>query len=427
MCEPHSPLPPAAQWPAGAANRQRAGDILVYQQFPPARAPQTAWFITLNHVRSKGLFTTAAWFRPGPNKAWVRIFDEAGPADIYVPYQAGAPRYSDLRGLRFHLEPAVPADAGRCGQILDKPNTPPDRHAVVRELVDKGMTWLIATRPKGADGHAIYRGTKMQLWGTINSENYRYVLSYTFHDDGQVEFRVAATGANLPGRENMAHTHNAIWRINMRITESSAAGSGATNVSIMRHVGNPDRSANWQRTQEVWRDEMVPFNGGREGSLELNPKQFTALHVRSIDRKNARGSASGYMIMPLYRGVPRHKEPFLRKDIWVTQFKDPGVNNNFAEDDVRCLEAVETFGPDKESPIMCRQSFVNGEPIDNTRNVIWLVTSTLHTFRDEDGLIVRRGNVNTFWGTAVAMWNGFDMKPHNLFNSTPFLPMPPSR
>ena len=141
----------------------------------------------------------------------------------------------------------------------------------------------------------------------------------------------------------MAHTHNAIWRINMRITESSAAGSGATNVSIMRHIGNPDRSANWQRTQEVWRDEMVPFNGGREGSLELNPKQFTALHVRSIDRKNARGSPSGYMIMPLYRGVPRHKEPFLRKDIWVTQFKDPGVNNNFAEDDVRCLEAVETF------------------------------------------------------------------------------------
>ena len=42
-------------------------------------------------------------------------------------------------------------------------------------------------------------------------------------------------------------------------------------------------------------------------------------------------------------------------------------------------------------------------------------------------MIVRRGNVNTFWGTAVAMWNGFDMKPHNLFDSTPFLPMPPSR
>jgi hypothetical protein len=421
-CEPHSPLPAPTLWPDGAANRQRAGDIVVYQQFPPTGTPQTAWFITLNHVRSKGLFTTAAWFKPGMNKRWVRVFDEAGPADVFVPYRTGEPRYSDLRGLRFHLEPAEAADPGRCGQVVDKPNTPANRRAVVRELIDKGMTWLRASRPPN-DGHEIYRGTKMTLWGTINSENYRYVLSYSFHDDGQVEFRVAATGANLPNRETMAHTHNVIWRINMRITENSQPGAGATSVSVMRHMGNPDRSGNWERTQEVWQDQMMPFN--REGSIEFIPQQFTALHVRSVDRKNARGSASGYMIMPLYRGLARHREPFLRRDAWVTRFKDPGATNSFAEDDVRCLEGVETFGADEKSPIRCRESFVNGEAIDNTRSVIWLVTSTLHTFRDEDGQVFRQGSAPpTFWGTAVAMWNGFDLKPHNLFDATPFLPPP---
>jgi hypothetical protein len=34
--------------------------------------------------------------------------------------------------------------------------------------------------------------------------------------------------------------------------------------------------------------------------------------------------------------------------------------------------------------------------------------------------------VNGTWhGSALAMWTGFDMKPHNLFDRTPFYPPPP--
>jgi hypothetical protein len=55
--------------------------------------------------------------------------------------------------------------------------------------------------------------------------------------------------------------------------------------------------------------------------------------------------------------------------------------------------------------------------------VIWLVSSSLHIARDEDGMIYRRqGQPATFIGAAVTMWSGFDMKPHNIMDNTPFFP-----
>jgi Cu2+-containing amine oxidase len=178
-----------------------------------------------------------------------------------------------------------------------------------------------------------------------------------------------------------------IWRLNVDL-------NGARNtVSVVRHIENTNSPS--------WRDVVEPFNNNREGSLEWNPREFTTLHVASSNLRNRNGSQSGYMVMPMYRGTSRHMESWMRKDIWVTRYKPQEIGFQFIE------------------------RYANNEPIANEDVVIWLVTSALHIARDEDGQIVRRpGQQPRFFGAALTMWAGFDLKPHNIFENTPFLPPP---
>ena len=371
-CEPHSPLP------AGLPGGPGAGTA-VYQQFPPTGPMLTAWFVTFDHAVHRGLFITSAFFKPGPNRPWIKVLSDAGPSEIFVPYQSGDPRYLDLAhpsqggAGEFGLIPASQRDAGRCGIVFGRGN------AVVRELTEKGLLWKM--------NQYVYRGHKMTLWGTLGSGNYNYILSYAFHDDGMIEFRGGATATNLPSKPFEAHMHNIIWRVNVDL-------NGARNtVSVVRHIENTNSPS--------WRDIVEPFNNNREGSIEWNPREFTTLHVMSSNLKNPRGSQSGYMIMPMYRGTARHMERWMRRDIWVTRYKPQEIGFQFIE------------------------RYANNEPIANEDVVIWLVTSSLHIARDEDGQIIRRQNQPArFLGAAVVMWAGFDMKPHNIFDNTPFFPPP---
>ena len=97
----------------------------------------------------------------------------------------------------------------------------------MREITEKGLLWmaprLVSRRQADYRGHNIYRGHKMTLWAVVDAWNYRYILSYAFHDDGSIDFRAGATGTNFPGSERIAHTHNVLWRINLRITDQARA------------------------------------------------------------------------------------------------------------------------------------------------------------------------------------------------------------
>jgi len=367
-CEPHSPLPSGLPGGPGAGTA-------VYQQFPPSGEMKTAWFVTFDHAVHRGLYITSAYFKPAPNRDWIKVLSDAGPSEIFVPYQSGNPRYLDLAhpseggAGEFGLIRASQRDAGRCGQVIGRGN------AVVREITEKGVLWK-----RNQD---VYRGHKMTLWGTLGSGNYNYILSYAFNDDGMIEFRGGATATNLPEKPFEAHMHNIIWRVNVDLNGAK------NNVSVVRHIENTN--------SPTWRDVAEPFNNNREGSMEWNPREFTTLHVASQNLRNSRGSASGYMIMPMYRGTARHMESWMRKDIWVTRYKPQEIGFQFIE------------------------RYANNEPIANEDVVIWLVTSSLHIARDEDGMIIRRQGQNPiFRGAAVTMWSGFDMKPHNVMDNTPF-------
>ncbi|MGH6770728.1 MAG: hypothetical protein ACRECO_17100, partial [Xanthobacteraceae bacterium] len=345
---------------------------------------KTAWFVTFDHAVHRGLFITSAQFKAGPDKPWIKVLSEAGPSEIFVPYRSGQPRYRDLSppelggAGRFGLMPADQTDAGRCGQIIGR------NRAVVREVQEKGVLWKMQLRAQKGYRSFGYRGHKMTLWGTLLSGNYNYMISYAFHDDGTIEFRAGATATNLPDSPFEAHMHNVIWRVNVDL-------NGAQNtVHVTRHIENTKGP--------TWQDREEPYNNNREGGIEWNPREFTMLHVQAANLRNGRNRPTAYMIMPFFRGTARHQESWMRKDIWVTRYKPQ-----------------EIYFPSIER-------YANGEPINNSDVVVWINSSALHIARSEDGRVRRTPSGQTvFIGAAVTMWSGFDMKPNNLFDDTPFI------
>src|SRR5262249_17857603 len=150
----------------------------------------------------------------------------------------------------------------------------------------------------------VHRGAKMTLWATVGADNYNYIISYAFHDDGYIEFRGGATSQNLPDRPSEPHLHNFFWRIDADI-------NGVDNtVSVLRHLETVN-ARNWKDCEE-------PFNNNREGPLQIKPLEFTALHITGDGMAKQH---AGYMVMPLYRGQQRHNEPWTHDDIWVTRYR----------------------------------------------------------------------------------------------------------
>jgi hypothetical protein len=345
---------------------------------------KTAWLVTFDHAIHRGLYITTAYYKPGPDRDWIKVLSETGPALVFVPYQSGQPRFDDLSppqvggAYNFPIIPATDSDKGRCGMIIGRNN------GVVREVVEKGVLWKWHLDAKKTYTPFSYRGHKLTLWGSLKAGNYQYMFSYAFHDDGSVEIRAGATAANLPDSPWEAHMHNVTWRINVDL------GGSPIHAHVMRHLETTK--------SERWIDCVSPFNGDREGGIDWNPTEFTMLHIESAKLRNRRGLPMGYMVMPFYRGVARHLEPWTQKDIWVTRFKP------------------------QELFFRQIQNYANGEPLANSNLTTWITTSALHVTRTEDGVFRRdpTGNV-VYVGAAVAMWMGVDLKPFNLYEDTPFL------
>ncbi len=260
---------------------------------------------------------------------------------------------------------------------------------VVREYRDRGVVWK-------DNVHGVRRGKELVIWGAIDAANYMYILSYGFHDDGTISFRVGATGQNLPGHRGESHMHNAHWRIDIDLIDGKK-----NSAMVMRHVEDPA-----SLTAE---DVEEPFNRGFEGGIDWDPKEFTMVRIES-NRKNARGKTIGYDLMPVRMGSARHNEGFTQHDFWVTQAHPE-----------RPLEYLYS-----NLPALVKDE----EPVELADIVLWATSSSHHEPRDEDG---KPDSAPRIWpgddaweGSALVMWSGFDLRPRNFFDRTPFYPYPPS-
>jgi primary-amine oxidase len=348
----------------------------------------TAWKVHFARGLHKGLYITGAWFKRDLSEDWIKIISDARIAELFVPYhKVGFPRFYDLTGFSFPLAEVRAEDAGPFGTLM--PPFQGDPFAtVVKEIRDRGPAWKDYA-------HGVRRGRELVIWAGLEAGNYMYLMSYGFHDDGTISFRLGATGQNLPGRRQEAHTHSAHWRIDIDLVD------GAKNSAmLMRHVEDP--------AAQHAEDLKQPFNGGLEGGVDWDPKEFTMIRVES-EKTNARGERIGYDLMPLRSGTPRHHEEFTRHDLWVSRSHPE-----------RPMEFIFANLPNIVS---------DEEVIEQTDIVLWCNSAAHHEPRHEDG---KPGSAPRLWygddaweGSAIVMWSGFDLRPRNLFDRTPFYPYTP--
>ncbi|MFO0892723.1 MAG: hypothetical protein U0790_26720 [Isosphaeraceae bacterium] len=332
--------------------------------------------------------TSPAWYKRHLGEVWIKILNDARVAELFVPYhQSSYIRYFDLTGFSFPLAQVREEDAGPNGTLMPPFKGDP-YPTVVKEVRDRGVVWKDYA-------HGVRRGKELVLWGALEAGNYMYLMSYGFHDDGTVSFRVGATGQNLPGHRGEAHSHNAHWRIDIDLIDGKK-----NSAMVMRHVEDP-ASMGAEDVEE-------PFNRGYEGGLDWNPKEFTMIRVAS-SRKNANGKTIAYDFMPVRMGSSRHAEEFSKHDFWVTQSHPE-----------RPLEYIFS-----NLPAIVKEE----EPVESADIVLWGTSCAHHEPRDEDG---KPNSGPKFWpgddaweGSALVMWSGFDLRPRNFFDRTPFYPYTP--
>ncbi len=341
-----------------------SGANLVDQKFPTVGPEVTHWRLCWQTVPGNGLKIHWAYFRTSPSAPWLFLLWDAEVSEIFVPYHSGSPRYYDV-GYLFGLTSIGAADcpASQGGTVL--------AGDVCKQVHDRGLSWKSDSQ--------VYRGEEIVLWSALAADNYNYIIEWTFRDDGIVMGRVGATSHNLPGDEWETHVHNPIWRLDVDLN-----GWPNDSVALGTHT-ETGLSAN--DTQPP-----IPLSTG----LQWNPRAFNTLDVSDKFLVNGKKDKTYYQLIPLpTQGLAQHQEPFTKPDFWVTHYNPAQMS---------AKDLVSYTNP----PVS----------VSDTDIVIWYRGSVHHHPRDEDGEMR-----NEAWhGVALVMWTGFMLKPHNLFDRTPFYP-----
>lgn len=345
---------------------------MIEQNFPISGPVRTTWRICWREVAGSdslhnpnGLVIGPVYFRTTPTASFVEVMYDMRVSDYFVPYHPGSPRYYDLSGFNFTLTGVTAADCP--ASVGGAPISP----HVCKELHDRGLMWK--------DYAGVRRGEELVLWGAINAANYRYIQEYTFRDDGFILGRVGATGQNLPGAVDVAHSHDAYWRLDMDF-----GGASPNNVAHVVHSENPNDAAGTAT------DTANPVAVG--AGFDWDARGHDTLAISNPGLTNSQGHLSEYHLVEMVTGggITRHYEPFSHGDLWVTHY-DP---SQFA---ARNLPSY------------------TGTSVANADVVLWVKATIHHHPRDEDGL--SGGSVS---GTADVMWSGWALIPHNLFACSPF-------
>ena len=327
----------------------------------------TAWSLCWRWSNGPGLVISHASFRTSPNGPWITILWEARVSQIFVPYHSGSPRYLDVN----YGFGAIPLNANDCPAAAGGTVIGPASE-VCKQVRDRGLAWKDDTK--------VRRGEELVLWGVLDAANYNYIIEWTFRDDGMVMGRVGATAVNLPSKPKETHLHNPMWRLDVDL-------NGSCCDTVMRVVHGPENAAG------AVSDSMPVI--ATEGGFPWDPVAYTGLHVVDASLKNSKNSVTGFHLMPLRDGTSRHKESFTSNDLWVTAYNGSEMSADLL--------------PSYVAP---------PQNVQGADTVLWYTGGLHHIYRDEDG-----DTVGGVWkGEALVMWNGFSMKPMNLFGTTPFYP-----
>ena len=351
---------------AAAAAVCTTGTELV-QTFPTAGGAVSEWKLCWEVLRmpddegaltaSQTLVISEATFRPGVGADPVDVLGELRMAEVFVPYDAGSPRFHDLTEFDFDL---VALSTTECS------GTRLSSNRICSEVLDRELAW------RDPDFDLGRRGEKLALWSVLNAGNYDYVMHYGFWDDGTIEVRAGATGRKIGGPDDTdGHTHVFAWRIDLDV-----AGPGGDTV----HIDNVTYSGKAVKEKP----QLVTSEGG----FAWSPENFTHVEVEDGTSVNGRGRERAYSLAPAREGLPKFKESWTRYPIWVTR-------SHGAAEELRAVDLP---------------SYVDKESVAGQDVVLWYIDAHHHeeNMRDEDR------------DTVPVLWVGFRLEPQNLWDRTPF-------
>jgi hypothetical protein len=308
-----------------------AGELTQYFPAVPdgetAKRPESGWKIAwqVRQPKTHDYGGTAVWelqsvrFMKGYNadgsQDWVTVLNRLALAEMYVPYHEGR-YFLDISGgqvvdgrfhpFHFHMVKArkdfFPSLSAVKPQLHDE--------YVISEVADDHVRWMDNRRRD-----MVRRGQALHLWATLNSGNYRYVLRYSFADDGSIGVRAGGTAENffdlgpVGSGDHATHIHMAAWRMEF-------------------DLGNPDTNKlemierRIDANRQPFTDKR-PFNKGHEGGEVWDPLKFSALKISSGQTQNRHQPPRNiaYILRPLRTGTVRTAFPFTQNDFWVTRLR----------------------------------------------------------------------------------------------------------
>jgi Cu2+-containing amine oxidase len=322
-------------------------------------------------------------FQKDPDSKFVMVLLDGRFGEIFVPYHRGPDRFHDIsqysEGARELTTDHCPPPAPRVAEIIGGTST----------ICKENRTYTAwDNKSRVADRQGIlHYGEEVVYWSLLDASNYTYIMEWTFRDDGTILARAGTTGYQFPPNFGKGHTHDFTWRLDIDLD-----GPSGDSVYLTRHLENLAVSPS---TAED-RRELISVEGGRTWI----PGEFNTLEIVDRTLRNGNGRQTSYELVPARHGNARHTEAYSRQDFWVTRFG--GVN---AE-----LFAMDAMDPAMDLPtyVADRQSTVNADI------VVWYTSSVHHedNERDEDGIMNA--------GTVPVLWTGFELRPRNLFDGTPF-------
>lgn len=368
--------------------------------------PETSWRTCISNPGRRSLTLGPTDLRRSPGSPWIRVLNEAGVADIFVPYHSIPWRLYDMESSGAEdLLPVTADDAGRNGRTLTLSGQSEPR--VVAEVNDRGVAWLC----KSVQKQIVRRGEELVLWGVLDAENYDFIIEYRLRDDGGIGFRVGATGYNNPFAEpdstTDAHMHSVLWRADVDLN-----GAAGDSVRLVSH----------REPALLAEDVEEPFNSGREGVMAWDPRQFLTLAVED-STVNVHGNPISYAVRAAHEGVSRHNgaaaglrrgENFTQFDFAATRYKRDerdaffdSAHSRYLNPDIYLLGESGFAG----------MGVSDRESVENTDVVLWYRTSAHHDPHDEDHAPGDPDALMT--GITNVHWTGFDLEPRNLFDFNP--------
>ena len=417
----------ATGWWAGlgaGATPAAAGELTQY--FPavpdgqPAPRAESGWKISWL-VRQPGTHDyggSAVWelrdvrFMKGYNadgsEDWVTVLNRLAMAEMYVPYHEGT-YFLDISGgvvgtdgkyHAFHFPMIKASEDSLPKHGVVRATLHEDKY-VISEVVDDHVRWMDNRR-----GNRVRRGQTLHLWATFNSGNYRYLLRYSFADDGSIGVRAGGTAENYfsleadgRGDDHATHIHMAAWRMEF-------------------HLGDPEKNkieTVQRRVNLITKEprlERKLFRSGREGGMVWDPANFSMLRITSGVTLNRHDPPRhiAYVLRPVRTGTVRTRFDFTKYDFWVTRLNPDNPRR-----------AIDETGLELRF-IDVPKNVRNPEPITGKAVAIWHTSGLNHIPRTED--FGARG-YRSQDGVAIAAWTGFDLVPVDLWHQTPFLKREP--